>query len=734
MSLTLRRSEVDLVSELCEPGGRALLTGLSRAAAALEQQAPQDVVDWIQDNIILPPSMSPGRSGNMRLSAVQAGILRAWQEDGVERIALPKPPRLGMTTCFAAAMLYMACHEGDDVLYTERTDDACKTFYKDMLLPMLQASTKIAHLKRAEQTGSRQDTWSDTYLTNGAKIQLRSVTGDGFARQIKARWIVADEAGSKEYRSGRANSEGDKLALVAKRGQQYDDPTVGMPSTPTESGVCMVSREFLRSDQRRFDMPCPHCGVFTPFLPKVGNKEGPGLKFRLTETGQVASYVDRRGDVQPDIWYECGACAEPIREEFKAGMLAQGHFTPQAQPQAKGLAGFHVWAAHSQDPQSTWSHIVNQYLGSLADPTQRQPFHNLVLALAWERQASRTVPVSELMARAEAYETNCPQGVRWITWGNDNQRGTDDGAKLARGEMQFVGWGYGEESWILGHFVIPHTPFSDEWRDEVWRLADTDWVRPDGTKLKAFGGAVDVGYDFDKGLTFCHLEQSKKRFRIRAVKGKNTKEFDATVAKISTAEKNPLWSFMLVAKQTPTQILVDRLRIVTAGPGKIHTPRSLGEEFYDGLTAFNLVRDKASGKTYFVKEKVGSEPYDCYVYAYARMKRAFQDHPKLRPLLLVPPKVDDVKSGAGRLTPYDGDDRSANSPIGLEAAAVPAQVAAPSPVIPSVVAPVTSTDVPERIQASRPPPPTRPQPQRPGVPRRGPIVQAPRGGGLGLRW
>lgn len=728
------RTELDLIDEITAEGVRALLAGVRAVSRVLRKNKPMDVVQWAKENVIIPRSMSPDRAGPFKPTAPQAALMRMWQEPGARRIAIPKPPRLGITTIYTICLLYMACHEGDDVLYTERTDDAAQTSYKGILLPIIEASPNLRVLRREVKSGSRQDTWQNTYLTNGAIIQYRSVTGDGFARQIKARWMFPDESGSKEYRAGRAHSEGDKIALMERRGQQYPDSCMGMPSTPTEAGVCTVTREYLRSDQRLWDCPCPHCGTFQPLMPKVGavgTYEGAGLKFALTEDGKVSRYRNGRGETMPDIWYECASCGDPIREEYKVEMVEAGHFRETTDPQAPGMIGGSLWAIHSTDPKSDFEHIVDDYLVSLADPSQRQPFKNLVLAQAWERTAHRTVPVSELAARRETWSTNCPQGVKLVTWGCDNQRGTDDGEKPPRGEIVFVGWGYQEESWVLGHFVVPHEPFSDAWRDEVWRLAEMQWIRPDGTKLRAAAGGVDCGYNWDQGLTFCHLEPSRKRYRIRALKGANDRNKGKTVATVGTGSPtNKTWSWLNVNKQNATEQLNERLRITTAGPGRIHIPMSLGEDVIEGLTAFRLVREK-SGKTFWVKDKDGSEIYDCYVYAYARMRKLFEDNKKLQPLLLRP---DDVKSGAAPVTPYVGPDRSANSALGVEAAARPAQAAAPSPAIPSsAVAPVSSTDAPEVIEIPRPQPARAPQPKRPGVPFRGPVATQPRGG-FGRMW
>ena len=290
------------MERIAAPGIRAMQAAMGRAAEAFHVNAPMDVVDWIHDHIEMSPSMTD-RPGPFRLDPIQQALVRDMTEPGTERGALGKVPRMGMSTVWCAVMLYYACWEGLDVIYTERTDDAAQTFFKSILLPMLEGSPKIAGLRRQVRDGARQDTWRDTYLTIGATIQIRSVTGDGFGRQIKSGFSFADEAGSKEYMPGRSGSEGDKLTLLERRGQQYRHPHLIASSTPTEEGSCIITREVRRGDQRVWDMPCPHCGAFQPFLARVGNKPGPGPKYALNQvTGKLATYVDAPGDVMPDVW------------------------------------------------------------------------------------------------------------------------------------------------------------------------------------------------------------------------------------------------------------------------------------------------------------------------------------------------------------------------------------------------------------------------------------------------
>ncbi len=663
--IVLTSAKLDRIDDLCSLGVEELIEGLEYAAQNLVPALPMDIVDWMEANLYLTPEVSPARPGMLKLDNLQKGVFRAFQEAGAKRVVFQKPPRFGATLGTAGSLLYYACHEGQDVFFSERSDGPLHYFYNKFLYPILTAEAgNVSHMKRPDGKQGRQDQWTDTILTNGASAQLRSASTNGSFRQLKAGFLVLDECSSKEYQPSATNSEGDKPSLAWVRATEYRNPVMFLPSTPTEEGRCIVSREFKKSDQRVYEVPCPCCGTVQQLLPRVGDKEGAGLKFRLDhDTGYVSTYVNERGETLPDIWYQCinSQCADPfIREERKEWMIEHGAWRATA-PLRDGQIGFYTWAIYSSHPQSTWSDIVAKYMVTLVDPNERQPFKNLTLAQPWDRVERRIVPINVLQDRAEAYETPCPQGVRTITWGMDNQRGTDDGSKPPRGEVVVVGWGYGEECWILGHFKIEYTPFSQQWAKELFRIADIGWRKPDGKVLRAQGGGIDVGYDFDHGVEFCHSSACRQR-RIRAVRGENTRVKTQTGILTGKSQKNELFTYMRVPKQQPTDILMQRLRQDTAGPGTIHFPRSLPTEFFEQLTAVKKVIDRKKNLDYWLKLD-NSEVYDCWIYAYSVMRALFILHSEFRALLLK--SIGPVESGTEPLKAYDGDDRSANSELAM---------------------------------------------------------------------
>lgn len=702
------------LAALTAPGKRRALDGLEAAAASLVPNRPMDIVEWAEDRIRLAATTTD-RDGQLRLLPYQKLWLRAMQEPGAEMVVIRTPPRAGKSTVFCIGIGYYTAHEGSDCIFWERTDDESQYFHDKYLHPLLD-SPAFEGLVRPEGDAVK-DKWHNKIFRNGASWQLRSASTEGSMRQIKGRRLFCDEVSSKEWR---ADGSGSKADRVLGRGRQYVDTVVILASTPTDD-ECVISAEYERSDQRVLEMPCPHCETLQELLPKVGEKDGPGLKYVICpDTGRVT-----------DVWYLCAnedcpgaeGAGEPrrIRERSKVWMMDRA-IPVKRNPNAvrPGIIGFSIWSIHVYDPQSTWWHIATAHLESLHDPSKRQVFKNEWLALKWERQATTTISVEALEDRAEAYPAEVPDDVRVITWGMDTQEGEavskGDGGKPARHELVFWGWGYGEECWPLSwHVLDDHEPWSLEAGRGFLDLIGRDWTKRDGTRLRAIAGVPDINYGMQRALNWyasydvaAHLK--KKGGLILPAVGKNeavgtkTKIIsDAQMAKHQATGRR----FHQLGTQAAKEVLYYRQRLQTpSGPEVIHMPQSLvGNGFVKSFTAFKRVRDD-KGRIYY-RDKDGNEVQDCWVYGYAALQYAKEKfHDVARALTKDPGRI---LSEAELTSLRAGVDRSLQSPT---TEAVSHMVA------PRVNGPVRGVHRP----ASRPTPPAPGEPPQPPRPPRQPMA------------
>ena len=77
-------------------------------------------------------------------------------------------------------------------------------------------------------------------------------------RSTPCRYIFMDEV---DAFPADVDGEGDPVSLAEKRATTFARRKILLTSTPTVKDFSRIEAEYLRSDQRRFYVPCPKCGV-----------------------------------------------------------------------------------------------------------------------------------------------------------------------------------------------------------------------------------------------------------------------------------------------------------------------------------------------------------------------------------------------------------------------------------------------------------------------------------------
>ena len=116
-----------------------------------------------------------------------------------------------------------------------------------------------------------------------------------------------------------------------------------MVSTPTIRGLSRIEREYEASDQRRYFVPCPHCGHM-----------------------QWLQFERLRWDKgRPDTAaYHCEGCDKPIAEHHKTRMLERGEWRATAVSADPHSIGFHISALYSPLGWKSWSQIARDWLAA----------------------------------------------------------------------------------------------------------------------------------------------------------------------------------------------------------------------------------------------------------------------------------------------------------------------------------------------------------------------------------
>lgn len=471
------------------------------ALQALRPPPVLPLADWIEANVRFPATVS-ATPGPVRLWAYQRGICDAIDDPAIDRVTVIKSARIGYTSLLTGVIASFVANQPCPVLAVLPTQDDCRDYSVGDIEGTFDASPALRGLLDAEADESGRSTLLSRRFPGGS-LKLVAAKSPRNLRRHNVRVLLLDEIDGFEI-----GQEGDPIKLAEMRTLAFRDRKIIAGSTPVfDHGP--VSRLYAESDMRVFEVPCPACGA--PHEVRWANIEWPD------------------GRPEEAAW-RCPSCATLVEERHKAEMVQKGRWRATA-PHVRGHAGFRVNALVSPHANAAWGKLAAEFLKAKDSPATLQAFVNLVLGEPW-REAQDDLDEGELAARREPFglPDRIPPEVLIATAGVDCQ---DD-----RLELVFLGYGKGDQAFILGHHVIWGAIDAEETWLELDDALKTIWKHPAGGFLKVDACVVDSG---DGGHSDLVHAFTRPRMGRRVVSGKGVPGFARPFLQRSGARGKPLF-------------------------------------------------------------------------------------------------------------------------------------------------------------------------------------------------
>ncbi len=604
----------------------------ARAMRAWKPPTRLSLSEWADERFRMSSETS-AEPGRWRTLPYQREIMNALVDRGTRQVTVMKSARIGFTLMLSAAIAYFIDHEPTSMLVVQPTVDDAKSFSKETIAAMVRdlPCLQDALLRGAKgRTRDSSNTLTHKKFRGGALLSLTGANSGSGLRRISRRVIFLDEVDAYPTSAG---VEGDPATLAKNRSQAFWNQKHFQGSTPLVAGISKIAEEFAAGDRRRYFVPCPHCGFMAPLIFREGQ-------------GQVRGHVMKWDDGQPETAYfvcQDGGCV--IEHKDKRAMVEAGEW--RAEAPFDGHASFHIWAAYSFNPNSTWGDIAKAFVAAnKGGPEKLKVFVNTVLGETWVEKGDAP-EWRRLYDRREKYERGTvPAGVVLLTAGADVQRD--------RLVWEVVGWGDDRQSWSIDADVIMGKTDGDEPWKGLDELLSRQWQGVDGALHMLGILAVDSGdqtqrvYDWARGYPMSRVIAVKGVSAAKAIidaptpvdidfRGKRMARGYKVWPVSSSMAKSQIYGWL--GLDGPTQP-------GEAFPGGYcHFPE-YGEEFFKQLTAEQLV--KSVTRRGFVRHEwqviPGRENHylDCRVYARAASIRAGLDRlaARKRAGAVVPPPPD----------------------------------------------------------------------------------------------
>jgi len=540
----------------------------------------------------------------------QIAILNWMGNDNIRTIDWQKSARVGYTKMIMAAIGYYAEHKKRNQLVYQPTDSDAQDFVKDEINPMLRDVEAVRNMLKCNPDTKSEYNTMEKKVFHGSILDIKGGKSGRNYRRMTKDIVYYDELDGFDHDIA---GEGSPTALGDVRISTSSFPKSIRGTTPKIKGTSLIEASIAEAEMvfHRY-LPCLDCKTmqrleWSRFA--FDSKDPSTASYTCKGCGVVIVYakypeMDARGRWQTEN-------GEYYVEELDQFFNAEDNLI--VDPEHIGVK---IWSAYSYF--MIWKELVSEFLSAVREKKQgklvkMKTFVNTRFGETWEDIGERID--QDFEDKLEEYSKDAlPVEVLYITAGVDVQGGKD-----ARLEVEFVGWGIGEESWSIDYIIIPGDPE----QQEVWDHLDEElkkvFTRDDGVQLVCSGCCVDAGYLPSRVHRFTG---PRRKRRIFATKGKSQHTGPLTGKASWQGEKVKAMQYPINTDEAKT-ILFTRLEKVEApGPGYCHFPGHYNQKYFDMLTAEEKRVKFVKGvkKHEWVKIRDRNEAIDCRVGAMAALQ------------------------------------------------------------------------------------------------------------------
>lgn len=343
--------------------------------------------EWARQNIVMPPSEQRG-VGPLTWTGREFAIepLDSIADPMISDVALCFGSQVGKTVIVMCGVAYIIANDPRGILWALPDITLARNFSKRRWMPLVEASKE---LKRHVPTGKKRHDWAAlSQVLNGTEIDfIGSNSRSGMSSRPKA--IVLLDEMDKFTLETASGKEAGAVELIEQRVKDQPSPKRIKTSTPSVvDGPGWV--EFLKGDQRRYLVPCPHCSgsIFLCFVKGVSLLK-PDPRDAHVTWDDAAKREDgswNYDQVVRSAHWDCPHCRQPIMDYHKTAMVRGGAWVPTAEA-PKTFRSYHLPSLYASSPGTVLGLLVQQYLTLQRSNEGTRGFINGALAEPFESQS-----------------------------------------------------------------------------------------------------------------------------------------------------------------------------------------------------------------------------------------------------------------------------------------------------------------------------------------------------------
>jgi len=573
-----------------------------------------NTAEWAQEFRYIAKGPERGQWRNERTPYLVEPMVCASAFSPFERVVLMFATQLGKTEVLYNSLMQRIHTDPQDMMMVQPTLQDAQDHSGQRFLPTIQQTPVMEGLVSVHRSRDESSSWRSRSIQGGFAVFFGGANSASSLASKPLGFATADEV---DKWPADVDNQGPPLALLEERMSNFSRRKLIIASTPTIKGASTIESEYLASDQRKYHVPCPHCGERQVLV--WGAKDPFGIKWLKTPAGIARAET---------AVYICRHCGATIEEYNKTEMLREGIWIPGNPGASRGKrAGFWLNKLYSPLGWRSWASLVEKWDEAIAkqrigDSAALKEFKNSSLAETYEEQGTGA-DAQALSQRAEGY----PMGIvplhgLMCTMGVDTQPD--------RLEARVWAYGRGEESWLVERHIIYGDPNIEEntpgspWT-RLTEIRRTPLRHQGGAQVLIEATAIDSGgHNTHAVYIYC---RNHAHANVLSIKGASTYG-KPVLGRPSKPDVNwrgktiksgvKLWP---IGTDTAKDLLYSRMRLTERGPGYVHVPDVLKQtDEFEQMTAAKLMPvtvDRKLFMRWITPRGHREEASDCMVYAYA---------------------------------------------------------------------------------------------------------------------
>lgn len=570
---------------------------------ALKPKTQQNVWQWAEEHVHLDRRFTstpgPYRSDYMMFSR---GPQEWFCDPRVRKITLAKSAQIGGSTILANCIMFAVCEDPGPILYVTSTGDNGKSWNEREFTPRVQLCDKMAEFIPDEQDAMKK-------MEMHFKSCTFRITGSNSAANLASRPIRYAFNDEVDKWPDQNQKEAGSLDLVEVRVISYEHTSkIFNISTPTvETGA--IWQDYLKGDQRKFHVPCPHCGHRQELIFER-------VKWPEDCQDQETGVWDKER-VERETWYECEneRCGHRrIDQESQREMVRKGVWVATNPDAPAEHISAHISALYS--PKFTWGKLAKLFLTKKGTPGGLHDFYNSYLGLPWQNRAASVTRTS-----IELVQDNSPE---YRLLGFDRETGDPLPIQMKPPEMVILTADVQQSSfwWVLRGYYRNEASFLIDYGncvayEDLMGLVDRPipfqdpappandlGIRP-ATFITPYKGLIDIGYKAKRTAgVYDFILQSAGRFV--GAQGRSTAHGMFQPVRETEMEHKGMSVPLLQFNDTmfKEELYLRKIKERSGAPWWL--PLKLSRDYLEQLTAEKLVQKPATrGGLELVWEEVG---------------------------------------------------------------------------------------------------------------------------------